>query len=433
MTEKLLQFIWQFGYYNKTGLATTNGEPLSIQFAGSLNKNQGPDFSGGRIKIGNTTFAGSIELHLKTSDWRRHLHEGDENYRNVILHVVFEHDEHVNELPVLELSHRVSSVLLQTYTGFMESASFIPCGEGVTGIKELVWKGWKERLLIERLTRKAGRVLQLLTESNNHWEEVFWWLLARSFGGNINGEAFEAIARSLPLNILAKQKASIHQLEALLLGQAGLLAADFSDDYPNLLQREYRFLAGKYGLQPVAFPVLFHRMRPGNFPTLRLAQLAALVQQSVHLFSRIVDTDDLARVEQEFAVTANDYWHYHYTFQQVSAFKRKTLGADMTANVLINTVVPVLFAYGLYHNDEKHKEKALRWLDALPAETNTITKGFASVGVQNKSAYDSQALLELKNEYCAGKRCLDCSVGNFLLRDAAATYTPSSRNDLRQA
>lgn len=422
--EKLLHFIWQFGYYNKSGLTTTEGEPITVLFPGTANKNQGPDFSGARIKIGDTTLAGNVELHLKTSDWRKHRHEEDPAYKTVILHAVFDHDESVNNVPVLQLSSRIATLLLDRYNDLMNRDAFIACHSAIAGVKELIWKGWKERLLAERLTRKAQAVLELLSASNHHWDETFWWVLARNLGGTVNGDAFAAMARSVPVNLLAKHKNSLVQLEALLFGLAGLLNTDFEEEYPKLLQREYRFLQKKYGLQPSTVPVAFLRMRPGNFPTVRLAQLAALVHQSGHLFSTLVEAESIKEIAALFHVTANDYWHYHYTFGQTSAFKPKTLGADAVNTVLINAVVPAVFAHGLFHRNEKPKIKALRWLDELPPESNAITKGFQALGIQNASAYDSQALLELRNRYCTEKRCLDCSVGNFLLREAAHAYVP---------
>jgi len=421
MTEKLLQFIWQFGY-NIGNLATTEGEPITVIYPGGLNQNQGPDFSSARIKIGTTTLVGTIELHTRTSEWKKHKHDADENYRNVILHVVYEHDEKVNDVPVLELSPRISKLLLERYAYLMDNAAFIPCGTSIQQINELVLSSWKERLLIERLKRKSTTILELLEQSNHHWEETFWWMLARNFGSKINSESFEAIARSIPLNILAKHKSSIHQLEALLFGQANLLNEDFDDEYPKLLQREYHFLQKKYGLQPVQTPVLFLRMRPGNFPTVRLAQLAMLIYQTSHLLSKILEIDTLGEIKTLFAVTANDFWHYHYTFRQASSYKMKTLGTDTINNLVINTLVPVLFSYGIYHKEDKYCDKALRWLEKVPAESNSITTAFLKVGITNNSAYDSQSLIELKNEYCNQKKCLDCAVGNNLLKEAAHSY-----------
>jgi hypothetical protein len=416
MTERLLQFIWQFQYFSKNELCTVTDEPLRILIPGQCNSNQGPDFSGARIRIGKTTWAGSVELHVKTSDWNKHKHPGDPNYNNVVLHVVWEHDGDLNHLPVLELQNRVPKILLQRFEEWMHSSSFIPCGKSIAGIPELTWKSWKDRLLAERLLRKAAAVECYLQENNFHWEESFWWLLARNFGAQVNAAAFEEMARTLPVQLLAKHKSQIQQLEAMLLGQAGLLKKKQKDDYYNLLQREYKFLKEKYKLKPIHQPVHFLRMRPGNFPGIRLAQLAALIQNSAHLFSMSREIPSVKDLRKLFDVTANDYWHYHYQFGKTSPFKRKNLGIAMVDSVIINTVCPVLFAYGHYHHDQQYKSKALTWLEKTAAESNSITRGFGQLGVDNKNAFDSQALIELKNEYCSKKRCLECAVGNAILK-----------------
>lgn len=417
MTERLLQFIWQFQYFNKTELTTTGEEFIQIIFPGQYNTNQGPDFTDAKIRIGKATWAGTVELHIKTSDWTKHNHQQDKNYNNVILHVVWEDDKAGNNVPVLELKGRVSKILLQRYEELMNADSFIPCERSIHSVREIVWKSWKDRLLAERLLRKAATVDNYLQQNNYHWEETFWWLLARNFGMKVNAETFEAIARSVPVNILAKHKNQVHQLEALLLGQAGLLEGKFTDDYPILLQKEYRFLQSKYRLKPVSLPLLFLRMRPGNFPTIRLAQLTMLVYESVHLFSKVKEAGSVKDIRQWFDVNANDYWHYHYRFDEVSAFKKKKLGETMIDNIIINTIAPVLFAYGSYHKEQQYKDKALQWLESTAAEANNITKGFQRMGVDIRSAFDSQALIELKNEYCTKKRCLDCGVGNALLKN----------------
>ncbi len=417
MTEKLLQYIWQFQYFNRGSLTTTDGEIIQVIVPGALNKNQGPDFFNAKIKIGNTVLAGTIELHIKTSEWKKHGHHFDNNYRNVILHVVYQNDEDFSgAVPVLELQSRISLMMLQHYDGLMSSTSFIACADNIHLVKEITWLSWKERLLAERLSRKAERVLELLKQSHNHWEEVFWWLLARNFGASVNAEAFESMAQTISVNILAKHKASIHQLEALLLGQAGLLKNSFEEEYPKLLQREYLFLKKKYELHPSVMPVHFLRMRPQNFPTVRLAQLAMLVQQSTHLFSKILEIEDIVVLREWLAVTANDYWHYHYRFDHSAAFRKKTIGSSSVNSIIINTISPALFAYGLYHKQENMKAKAMAWLEQTSSELNVVTKGFSSLSVIHKTAYDSQALLELKNEYCTKKRCLDCSVGHYLLK-----------------
>ncbi|HUP12396.1 MAG TPA: DUF2851 family protein [Niastella sp.] len=417
MTEKLLQFIWQFQYFSRANLRTIEGESLEILFPGKLNNNQGPDFLDAKLRIGTTLFAGSVELHLKTSDWSRHGHTSDSNYSNVILHVVLQHDALIkNTIPVLELQNRISVLMQDRYANLMEAASFVPCAASLTQVQELTWLSWKERLVAERLTRKAQAVFQILNRTSHHWEETFWRLLARNFGITVNAEAFEELAQSISITILAKHRNSIHQLEALLLGQSHLIPEDPEDEYTKLLQREYTFLRNKFLLKPITSPVHFLRMRPGNFPTIRLAQLAMLVHTSHHLFSKLLEETDLNVIRNWLQVTANDYWHYHYRPDHPSAYKPKKLGRSMADTVIINTIVPVLFAYGVHQGQEAHKEKALRWLQEMNSESNAVTNGFREISVSTKSAYDSQALLELKREYCDNKRCLNCAVGVALLK-----------------
>lgn len=425
MTERLLQFIWQLRYFNKNGLVTTNGETLEIIFPGNYNTNQGPDFSEARIKIGNTIWAGNVELHVKTSDWEKHRHQHDKNYNTVVLHVVWDDDtsshqilgsEHEKPLPVLELKDRVSKLLLNRYEDLMNASTFIPCQKTAQSVPAIIWKAWKERLMAERLIRKATTIENYLRQNNFHWEETCWWLLARNFGMNVNADAFEQIARSIPMTILAKHKHQVNQLEALLFGQAGLLKEKFAEDYPQMLQKEYKFLCSKYGLTPVPGSIFFLRMRPGNFPTIRLAQLAMLINRSAHLFSKIKEADSVNVVKQWFNITANDYWHYHYRFDEYSPFKKKSLGTSMIDNVIINTITPILFAYGHQLGEQKYKDKALNWLENIFAENNSITRGFEKLEIENKNAWDSQALIQLKNEYCDNRRCLDCFIGNAILK-----------------
>ena len=351
MTERLLQFIWQFQYFNKGELQTTAGEEIQIIFPGNFNTNQGPDFNDAKIRIAKTTWAGNVELHLLSSDWKKHNHHEDKNYNNVILHVVWEDDFPDYNMPVLNLKNRIARVLLQKYEELMNAKGFIPCEKSITSVKPIILQSWKERLLAERLIRKSNVAKAFLDQNNHHWEETFWWMLARNFGIKINADAFEAMARTIPVNILAKHKNQIHQLEALLMGQANLLNENFTEDYPVMLKKEYEFYKSKYKIQPNSYPVFFLRMRPGNFPTIRLAQLAMLIHQSEHLFSQINETASLKDVKKWLDVTANDYWHYHYRFDEESSFKRKNLGVAMIDNILINTVCTVLFAYGHFHKE----------------------------------------------------------------------------------
>lgn len=424
MTERLLQFIWQFQYFNKQSLTTLNGDAVQIIYPGHLNTNQGPDFSEAKINIAGTVWAGNVELHVNTSHWHLHKHTGDKNYSNIILHVVWQHDvtvDAVNDQTVatLELQPYVPFIMLQKYEQLMHAQGFVPCDNFLPVLSDIAWFSWKERLAVERLMRKAKEVLVLLEQSNQHWEEVFWWMLAKNFGIPVNAASFLDVARSLPVNVLAKHKNQLNQLEALLLGQAGLLEGTFKDDYPLMLQKEYRFLAKKYTLKPVNKSPDFLRMRPANFPTVRLAQLAVLIQQSTHLFSRIKDATGLPQVQALLGVTANDYWHYHYTFDEATPYSPKNMGKQMVHNIIINTVIPVLFAYGVSHNDQYFKDLPVKWLLQLPSEQNAITRKWKEKEVLNENALDSQALIELKNNYCNKRLCLDCAVGIKILPGAA--------------
>ncbi|MFT3702469.1 MAG: DUF2851 family protein [Agriterribacter sp.] len=269
MTERLLQFIWQMQYYNKAELHTASNESLTILQPGNFNTNQGPDFQNAIIRINKTTWVGNIELHVKSSDWNAHQHTNDKNYDNIILHVVWENDETDKvdtgrEMPILVLQDRVSKFLLKRYEELMYASDIIPCNKNVADVPVLIWQGWKARLAAERMEHKTEIVEEYLLQSRNHWEEVFWWMLARNFGITVNSTAFEAIARSVSVNILAKHKNQIHQLEGFLLGQAGLLNAQFQENYPQMLQKEYSFYQKKYGLINIYQPIHFLRMRHGQ-------------------------------------------------------------------------------------------------------------------------------------------------------------------------
>jgi uncharacterized protein DUF2851 len=417
MNERLLQFIWQFRYFNTSDLQLYSGESFRIIHPGQLNKHQGPDFLEARIQVGSTLWVGSVELHLKTSGWKKHAHSDDSNYDNVILHVVWENDEPDPDpdMGLFILEDRVSKLLLKQYESWMDSPSFIPCESQLSKVKSIVWENWKERLLVERLLRKSAQVRLFLEESNHHWEESFWWMLARNMGIKVNADAFESIARTIPLKLLGKHKKQIHQLEALLFGQAGLLNRIFVEDYPMMLYKEYQFLQNKYKLRAAGIAVHYLRMRPVNFPTIRLAQLAMLIHESSHLFSRIKDAQSYKDIKEMFSITANDYWHYHYVFDETSSFNPKKIGDQMINNILINTVIPFLFTYGDIHKENSFKQRAMKWLEEIGPDVNSVTNGFQEIGIPVTHARDTQALMELKTKYCDQRRCLDCAVGNALL------------------
>ena len=419
MTEKLLQFIWRFQYFNRHELTTDEGDALQIIKPGTFNNNQGPDFSEAAVKIASVKLFGNIELHVRSSDWHKHNHASDKNYSNIILHVVWEDDRNKKNkiaLPTLSLQNRVPKILLQRYEQLMNEGYVLHCKNFLPVLSNIGWISWKERLMAERLEIKSEKVFLLLQETNYHWEEVFWQMIAANFGIKVNTALFEAVAKSISINILSKHKNQIHQLEAMLLGQANLLDQNFREDYPQLLKREFQFLKKKYILTKVNAAAHFLRMRPANFPTLRLAQLAMLIHKSSHLFSKIKEMNKAEEVRSLFKVTCNDYWHYHFLFDEETNYQPKHLGNQMIDNIMINTVIPLLFSYGLYHKEQLYKDKAMGWLTEIKAEENSITRTWKSLQIENKNALDSQALIHLNNNYCQNKRCLECAVGNKILK-----------------
>ena len=418
MTERLLQYIWQFQYFNKNDLITTAGEELMIIHPGIYNTHQGPDFNEGRIRIRENIWVGNIELHVDASDWHRHQHSNDKNYRNVILHVVWKNDEVDPEhnIPTLILEDRVPKILLQQYFSWMKENYFIPCESSAGNAGDLVWTGWKERLMIERLERKSRQVLELLQKNNFHWEETLWWMISRNFGLYVNADAFAEMASSIPYNLISKHRIQIHQLESLMFGQAGLLDAEFAEKYPSMLKKEYLFLQRKYNLEKIHAPVHFLRMRPACFPTIRLAQLAMLFHSTGNMFSAILQMETIIKVKMMLNITANDYWHYHFRFGEATVYQPKTLGGEMINNILMNTVATILFTYGKYHIEPAYQQKAVEWMSQLPAEKNSVMTKFRRIGVTSRNASDSQSLIELKSQYCDHKRCLDCAIANAVLK-----------------
>jgi hypothetical protein len=419
MNEKLLQFIWLHQFYNKTQLCTTDGAPLEIIKPGNTHANQGPDFLNARIRVDKTLWAGNIELHVLASDWYKHRHELDANYRNVVLHVVWKNDLSKKEpagFPVLELLNLVPKVMLSRYQKMMESPGFIPCGTALGDVNSLVLSAVKEKMLVERMEEKVSVIFSGLLETGDNWEEVFWRLLCRNFGAKVNAGAFEAAARKLPLTIMTRNRKSLVKLEALLMGQAGLLNDSFTDDYPLQLKKEFLLLKKKYHLAKPAEGVLFLRMRPQAFPTIRLSQLARFIFGANRFFKQVIECDTLSEIREMFRLPASPYWENHYRFDHISGRTNKTMGDEMTGNIIINTITPFVFAWGIYQSDEKMKQKAINWLMEVKQEENIITRGFRKLGLSIKSAYDSQALIQLKNNYCREKRCLECSAGSAIIR-----------------
>ncbi len=422
MKEDFLHFLWRTRRFDPSNLTTTEGEPIEILHPGEHNTHAGADFSNARLRIGETIWAGNVEMHLKSSDWLRHKHQHDPAYGNVILHVVLEDDQPIlredgSRIPCLEMKKRVPPRLAGSYQKLLHNEHWIPCQHFFYAVPDMTKNLWLDRLLVERLEHKTEAMRYALAQNGNDWEETFYQFVARNFGLKVNAEPFEALAKSLPQKILAKHKDNLLQIEALLFGQAGLLEADVEEDYPNALKKEYHFLQKKYRLMPLdAMMWKFLRLHPANFPTIRLAQFARLVCRSAHLFSKILEVETQADVDRLFEAKLDDYWLTHYTFGNVSTKRNKSLGKDAVRLLTINTIAPFLFLYGDMRGEEEFKNKAVGLLEALPAEKNSIIAGWEKLGMESKTAYQTQALLQLKNVYCDGKRCLECAIGGAILK-----------------
>ncbi|MES2426158.1 MAG: DUF2851 family protein [Bacteroidota bacterium] len=423
-TEDFIHYIWKFRLFTRADLRTTTGETVEIYSVGMHNTDSGPDFSNARIKIGDTMWAGNVELHLSSSDWEKHNHTQDNAYNNVILHVVYRDDEPVilangRQIPTIELKDRVPDELYNRYHNLVYgNQTIIPCENSIGKLDDFTLKTWFTRILIERLEKKSTAVIATLQLNRGDWEETFYQFLAANFGFKTNALPFELLAKSLPQNILAKHKNNPLQIEALIFGKAGFLNGDLVDEYPRKLQTEYQFLRKKFSLTPVDTHLWkFMRMRPLNFPTIRLAQFAALVVSSNHLFSKVLDIKEVKNLQKLFTdIKVNSYWDDHYQFDKPSKPASKNMGQASVDLLLLNTLALFLFTYGKYNQQQYYIDRSLKLLENLPGERNNIIADFDSLGVKANSAFETQALLELKNYYCNYKKCLQCSVGNKILK-----------------
>ncbi|MFO7842443.1 MAG: DUF2851 family protein [Bacteroidales bacterium] len=423
MKEDFLHYLWKYKLFSTTNLRTQTNEKVEIIHPGIHNNDSGPDFFNAKIKIGETTWAGNVEIHLKSSDWYHHQHHNDKAYDNVILQVVYQHDKDVflsnNSLvPTMEI--QFDDILLKNYEKLIRSESWIACEKDLHTVDDFLIKKWMEALMIERLEDKALRIRQELKQTQNNWEETFYRHLAKNFGFKLNGEPFELLARSLPLKVVAKHKNNLMQIEALLFGQAGFLNEETGDDYYLKLKSEYQFLQHKFNLKPIEKHLWkFLRSRPGNFPTVRLAQFAALIFQSKSLFSKIMETQDVEKVKQMLQAKPSEYWDTHYHLNKQSVKKTKPLGQSAIQILFINTVVPFLFVYGKHKGSDDLSERALNLLSMIKPEKNSIISQWKRLGLKPENAFESQALIQLKNNYCTFKKCLHCSIGNFIIKNTS--------------
>ena len=413
--ERLLHYVWKYKLYAATPLITTEGRPVQVIDPGMQNT----DFNA-KIKIDGTLWVGSVEIHDKSSDWLLHHHDTDKAYDCVILHIIGFNDfqpVRTNGNPIPQMLLTVPENILRSIDWLLYREAALPCLDHITGIAPLHIACWMEALLSERLERKTHDIFLLLDAYQTDWNEVFYITLTRNFGFGVNNDAFERLAKSLPLRCIQKQRNSHSQIEAMLFGQAGMLEEENDDHYYRLLQREYDFLRHKFGLSPMEDFVFKNlRTRPVNFPYLKVAQLAALWVRYDTLFSAILEARSTGEIKKYFRIPPSGYWETHYHFRYASPRKEKTIGENALNILLINTVVPMLFAYGLHNKRPEYCERATRLLESIPPEKNTIVTTFYNAGITVRHAGDSQALIQLKREYCEKKKCLYCRIGFRMLK-----------------
>lgn len=416
MKEVFLYYLWERRLF-LNALVTDQGAPVQIIDPGIRNTDSGPDFLEAKIKIGEQLWIGHVEIHVKTSDWNQHGHQYDKAYDNVILHVVYENDTKVNLIPVLELKEHFDERLYEQYEHLIASLRWIACERSLEQVSPFVKMACLERMAVERIEEKSNIVAKTLSTNKFDWEETFYRLLLRYLGMKVNNEAFEYLSHILPFKILLKHADNLLQVEAMLFGCAGFLELESDDAYPQLLKREFNVMHAKFNM--LTMPTerwKFMRMRPVNFPTVRLAQLAQMIHLNGCLFSKIKEATCVDEVKLLFNVKASEYWDTHYRFSIEGPAKPKHLGESTADVLIINAVVPLLFCYGRFHKDESYCEKALEYLEDITAEDNSITRSFTACGISSTNAMQSQALLHLYNHYCRRKQCLECSIGNYLLK-----------------
>ena len=423
MSEDFLYYIWQYKIFSKTTLFTSDCQEIYIKKTGIQNINSGPDFLNAHLEINNQLWVGNVEMHLKSSDWYLHKHEQDVNYDAVILHVVWEHDTDVfmknnKALPTLILKDYVDKRILVNYNSLIyQKQNWISCENQIKTVDSFMIDNWLERLYFERLEQKSIFIKEILQETNDDFEYVLFQLLAKNFGLKVNGDAFLRLAKSLDFSVVRKARFDENQITALFFGQAGFFEDEMDHNYHQQLKSEYRYLKHKYQLKPISKKAFqFFRMRPQNFPTIRIAQLASLFYKNQNLFSKLMNINKKEDFYELFSITINTFWKTHYTFEKKSKKSSKKLSKSFIDLVLINTVVPLKFVY-LKRRCEVDEQHFLSLIRQIVSEKNSIISKFSELKVKSKNAMESQALLELKNNYCTKKRCLQCAIGNNLLRN----------------
>lgn len=432
MTEAFLQYLWQHRLFDGP-LTTVDGMLVEVLRPGLLNRDAGPDFTDVRLRLGGCQWAGCVEVHLCSSDWNKHHHSSDAAYKGVLLHVVYRHDADIalsdgTLLPTLEVCRSIPESVWRNYEMLQSPPQdlAVGCAERLRQVSPLALRGALDTLGVERLQHKTRVVARMLDESRGDWEQCCYLLMAHYFGGRVNAFPFELMAKSVDRNMLTRWRDDVTRVEALLFGQAGMLEGYFNDDYPRQLQTDYQALRAGARLTPIAAHLWkFFRLRPSAFPTLRISQFAHLVARPQSLFAQLLEMTSVEDVRALFNVPASDYWDNHYRFDQPSTCRSKRVGKTLVDSLILNAWIPLLFEYAQYHDDDRLRQQAIDLLQQLPAEDNQIIRRWLSAGVRAENAAQSQALLQLYNEYCQRHRCLQCPLGYYVLTAADRFDVPS--------
>lgn len=421
MDENVVQYVWQHRLYSAECLITLDGQPVEVLYQGDLNRNAGPDFFNARLRIGDTLWAGNVEVHTRSDDWYAHGHHTDSAYNNVILHVVAQQGrqaqtQHGESVATCVID--IPTKLRDSYQQFIGSGSLYPCRSHIRRLGPFEVSLWMQKLIADRMEQKYLQVQELLQQTANNWETVYYILIAQAFGGTVNKTSFGVLAQNMPLSIIAKHKQDIFQLEALLFGTANLLESGVHE-YSDRLLTEYRFLAKKYSLSPIPRDIWrFARMRPVNSPYIRIAELAMLLCRSSKLFSKTIQTDTTEAVRQMFCIESSKFWDTHYSFSSASEPQPKRTGHQFIDSIIINAVVPLIFSYSSYTQNENLQERSILLLESLPPEQNSILDTWKNFGIKAQSACETQALLQLDSHFCKHTKCIQCAIGNKLIRES---------------
>jgi len=421
ISEDFLHYVWKFKCFETDGLLTTSKQELTILHLGTHNFNAGPDFSNAKLIIDNTTWVGNVEIHINSSDWIKHKHSSDPAYESIVLHVVHTHDREIpflldRNIQTLELKNLIDQETFKRFLQLSSSKQPILCADEIQKVPSLAILNTIEKLGVERLENKTSEINRLFQFTNQNWEESLYILLAKYYGTKINADPFERLARSIPLILVNKLKNEPIKIEALFFGQSGLLPTESEDTYVHSLIVEYDFLRQKHLLKPLSPGVWkFARMRPIVFPTIRIALFTNLLCANDHLFSKILKNPRAQDLKEIFQGETHSFWDTHYHFRNESVYKVKRLGAQSIDSLFINVISPLLFFYAMKTDNRKLKTQAIKILESLKAEKNSITQSWHEIGVIAMNAFDSQAQIELKKSYCDLKRCVECNIGHQIL------------------